>query len=329
MLPVFLLVSMTVLSISTLTGAISNSIIIVVNIIDRINAKGKSLGSSDLILLTLGLSNIIFQLVMTANDFLSLLWSELYYSDEVYNTFNTLLFLPVYASFWFTVCLCVYYCLQIVIFTKPFLVRVKGEIPKLVPWFLVIAVVTAIAVGVPALWSTYKDTTSGGLSKNQSLDTEVPKLSLTYLLASNIIGCSLPLFLVGISNGLILKSLVTSSKLLEKNNSNSLSPRTEAKERAARTVTLLLVLYLVFYMSEIMMFVDLFPPSSPGFCVCLMVIYIYSPAQSVILILGSPKLKKALQSLFQLSVCCRNKQMDTPNILFINLPNPESSRSSN
>ncbi|XP_040191809.1 taste receptor type 2 member 40-like [Rana temporaria] len=322
MTSLFVFASMAILGATTVLGIFTNCVIVSVNLTEK--ARGKaSLGSSDLILVTLGLSNIIFQLVMTANDFLSLLWSQLYYSDEVYNTLNTLLFLPAYASFWFTVCLCVYYCLQIVIFTNPFLLRVKGEIPKLVPWFLVIAVLTAIAIGVPAFWSTYKDTPSGDLPNNQSLDTEVPKLNLTYLLASNIIGCSLPLVLVGISNGLILKSLVTRSKLMEKNTS---SPRTEAKERAARTVSLLLALYLVFYMSEIMMFVDLFPPSSPGFCICLMVIYIYSPAQSVILILGSPKLKKALQSLFQLLVCWKKKQMAKPNILFITLPGSEGSR---
>nr|DBA22663.1 TPA: hypothetical protein GDO54_013676 [Pyxicephalus adspersus] len=314
---------MVILGATTVFGIFTNCVIVSVNLIEK--AKGKSLGSSDLIIVTLGLSNIIFQLVMTANDFLSLLWSELYFSDEVYNTFNTLLFLPVYASFWFTVCLCVYYCLQIVIFTNPFLIRIKAGIPKLVPWFLVIAVLTSVAIGVPALWSTYKDIPSGGLPNNQSMDTEVPKLSLTYLLASNIIGCSLPLVLVAISNGLILKSLVTNSKVLEKNISNSLSPRTEAKERAARTVTLLLILYLVFYLSEMMMFVDLFPPSSLGFCICLMIIYIYSPAQSVILILGSPKLKKALQSLFRFSVCWRNWKKDTPNIVFINLPESSSS----
>ncbi|XP_077137113.1 taste receptor type 2 member 40-like [Ranitomeya variabilis] len=318
MTSVFILTSMAILGVTTTLGIFTNCVIVSVNLVEKV--KGKSLGSSDLILVTLGLSNITFQIVMMANDFLSLLWSDLYYSDEVYATFNALLFLPVYASFWFTVCLSVYYCLQIVIFTNPFLVRLKLEIPKLVPCFLVATALTSVAISVPAIWSTYREFPNEGAPTNQSLESNVPKLSIAYLLSSNIIGCSIPLILVGISNCLILKSLRTKSKNLENSNSSvSPRPRTEAKERAARTVGWLLVLYLSFYISEIIMFVDLFPPSSVGFCVCLMVIYIYSPAQSVILILGSPKLKKAIQALFQVFQHCNYKTADNPKIIFINL----------
>ncbi|KAM3936736.1 taste receptor type 2 member 40-like [Leptodactylus fuscus] len=317
MVTVFVLTSMAILGLTTILGTFTNCVIVSVNLVEKV--KGKSLGSSDLILVTLGLSNITFQFVMVANDFLSLLRSDLYYSDEVYATFNALLFLPIYASFWFTVCLCVYYCLQIVIFTNPFLIRLKAEIPKLVPCFLVTTVLISVVISVPAIWSTHKEIPSEGAPLNQSLESNVPKLSFTYLLPTNIIGCSIPLILVGISNGLIIKSLGTNSKNIEKITSNTVSQRTEARGRAARTVGWLLVLYLLFYISEIMMFVDFFPPSSVGFCVCLMVIYIYSPAQSVILILGSPKLKKALQHFLQLLQHCNNKTIDNPKILSIKL----------
>ncbi|KAM9330748.1 taste receptor type 2 member 40-like [Gastrophryne carolinensis] len=320
MTSLFVLASMMVLGATTVFGIFTNCLIVLVNLAEK--AKGKKLNSIDLILVTLGTSNIIFQLVMTANDFMSLMWSDMYYSDEVYTMFNALLFLPVYTSFWFTVCLCVCYSLQIVIFTNPFLVRIKMEIPKRMPWFLLAVVFISIAISIPVLWSTYKDNSSEGVAYNQSLETEVPKLRLTYLLPSNMLGCSIPLVLVGVSNVLILKSLATSSKSLEKKNSTSLSPHIEAKERAARTVTWLLILYTIFYISEIMMFVDVFPPSSPGFCICLMMIYSYSPAQSVILILGSPKLKKAIQSLLQDPVCKRKKQSGPPNVIFIKLRIP-------
>ncbi|XP_069820259.1 taste receptor type 2 member 40-like [Dendropsophus ebraccatus] len=312
---VLVFASMAFLGVSTIFGTFTNCVIVSVNLVEKV--KGKNLSSSDLILVTLGLSNITFQFVMTANDFLSLLRSDLYYSDEVYATFNALLFLPIYASFWFTVCLCVNYCLQIVIFTNPLLVRLKLETPKLVPCFLVTAVLVAVAISVPAIWSTYREIPQDA-PWNQSLESSVPKLSISYLLPSNILGCTIPLILVGISNGLILKSLGTNGKNIE-NISNTVSPRTEARERAARTVGCLLFLYSIFYISEIFMFVDLFPPNSPGFCVSLMVIYIYSPAQSVILILGSPKLKKAMQSFLQLLLHWTNKSIDNPKVLFINL----------
>ncbi|KAM8962202.1 taste receptor type 2 member 40-like [Pelodytes ibericus] len=315
MLPVFLMTSMAVLGSTTIMGIITNCLIVSVNFSKK--EKGKSLSSTDLILVTLGISNIIFQFVMAANDVMIILWSDIYFYDGIFSTFKSLLYFPIYSSFWFTVCLCVYYCLQIVIFTHPFLMRLKFGISKLVPWFLVSSVLTSITISVPAVWSSDRNLISSNLSCNQTLLTSVPKLSITYLIPSNIIGCSLPLVVVAISNGLILKLLVSPGNKIQKT-SHVPSPNAEARERAYIVVSLLLV-YMCFYMSEIMLFVDLFPPSSPGFCICLMVIYTYSPAQSFILILGNPKLKKALLNLLRLSKKLSSEQMETPKILFIAL----------
>ncbi|NP_001165499.1 taste 2 receptor member 39 [Xenopus tropicalis] len=315
MLPIFLLVSMAILGATTILGIATNLVIVVVNLVDRV--KGKSLNPSDLILVTLGLSNMTFQFSMTANDFLSILWSDLYFSDAVYTTFITLLLFPIFSSFWFTVCLCVYYCLQIVIFTHPFLVQLKLKISQLVPFLLATSVFISVVISIPGIWSTYRDPPISNISNNQSLEMELPKLSFTYLFYSNIIGCSLPLVFVGISNCLILKSLISKSTMFEKNKSDVYSPRTEARERAARTVGCLLLLYMAFYISEIFMFVDFFPPGSPGFCTCLMVIYSYPPTQSVILIFGSPKLKKALLNLLHFSKICGMEQIETPKILSV------------
>ncbi|KAM4707021.1 taste receptor type 2 member 40-like [Discoglossus pictus] len=317
MLPVFVLASMAILGATTVMGVLSNLVIVAVNLIDK--AKGKSLSSSDLILVTLGLSNITFQFTMTANDFLSILRSDIYFSDGVYATFNAMLFFPIFSSFWFTVCLCANYCIQIVIFTQPLLLRLKLEISRLVPWFLLASVLISGVISVPAVWSTYTDPPTGNISSNLSLQVEVPKLRLTYMIPSNIIGCSIPLVLVGVSNGLIISSLGTPGSMVEKSKTEGRSLRADARVRAARTVGSLLVLYMSFYISEIMMFVDLFPPSSPGFCVCLIVIYIYSPAQSVILILGSPKLKKTFLIITRLSERWSNEKVKAPKILFLKL----------
>ncbi|OCU01543.1 hypothetical protein XELAEV_18007334mg [Xenopus laevis] len=305
---------MAILGATTIFGIVTNLIIVIVNLNDKV--RGKSLNPSDLILVTLGLSNMTFQFSMTANDFLSILWSDLYFSDAVYTAFITLLLFPIFSSFWFTVCLCVYYCLQIVIFTHPFLVHLKLTISQLVPYFLGVSVFISVVISIPGIWSTYRDPPNSNFSRNQSVEIELPKLSFTYLFYSNIIGCSLPLVLVGISNCLILKSLISKRTMLEKNKGDVQSPRTVARERAARTVGFLLLLYMSFYISEIFMFVDFFPPGSPGFCTCLMVIYSYSPAQSMILIFGSPKLKKALLNLLHISKRCRMEPMENLSVSF-------------
>ncbi|KAG8455541.1 hypothetical protein GDO86_001657 [Hymenochirus boettgeri] len=317
MLPIFILASLAILGVTTLMGIVTNTIIVAVNLVDKV--MGKSLNPSDVIFITLGLSNVIFQFTITVNDFMAIIQSDLYYSDAVYGVLNTLMILPIFSSFWFTVCLCVYYCLQILIFTHPFLVRLKLGIPQLVPFLLVTAVFISVALTIPILWSIYRDPPSANSSGNSSLETGLPKLSLPYLFSSSLFGCSLPLVLVGISIFLILNSLITKRAMTEKTRTEVYSPRTEARVRAVRTLSCLLLLYTCFYISEILMFVDFFPQISPGLCICLIVIYIYSPAQSVILIFGSPKLKKAFLNILQLPMKCCSEKTNISKILVIKL----------
>ncbi|XP_078496715.1 taste receptor type 2 member 40-like [Lissotriton helveticus] len=306
MLPILAVLSVSILGISTLAGIITNAFIVAVNL--YIRDQGVRQNACDLIVCTLGISNISFLFTMTVNDFCTFLWSEKYFTAEIYSTFNVLIFFPIFSSFWFTVCLCVFYCIQILIFTQPLLIKLKQNISQVVPWLLLWSVLISLAISVPAAWSAdyeFKTNTSNDFTVNITLVGAIPKLNLYYLLVSNIIGCTVPLLLVGISNVLIIKSLVAHAKQMVMSSSSSGTPRGEAGLRAAKTVTLLLFLYITFYVSEILMFIDMFPPTSPWFTVCLIVIYLYSPTQSVILILGSPKLKNTSIKILSQLACCK------------------------
>ncbi|XP_075048786.1 taste receptor type 2 member 40-like [Mixophyes fleayi] len=313
MLPIFILASMVILGTSTVIGVFTNTLIIAVNIIDKV--KGKALSSSDLILVTMSMSNVLFQFIMLANDFLSFLESDLYFSDEIYTLFTVMLNLPIYSSFWFTVCLSINYCLQIVIFTNPLLIQMKFTVSQLVPLLLMASVLMAMATGIPAAWNLYRDPGNLNTSSNQSVEFSVPKLNVAYLLPCNLLSCSLPLILVGIADGVIINSLVTHNS--DRNANGELSPRAHGRMRAARTISCLLILYISFYISEILMFIDAFPPSSPGFCICLIVIYIYSPAQSIVLIFGSPKLKQVYCNLFSGVHGFKKEKTKKSTVLFI------------
>ncbi|XP_069820998.1 taste receptor type 2 member 40-like [Dendropsophus ebraccatus] len=317
MLPTFLLISMSILGISTAIGSLANSIIIAVNLIDKL--KGKALSPSDQILLMMGISNVLFQFIMIINDFLSFLESDFYFTKEIYILFSAIINFPVFTSFWLTACLSISYYFQIVIFTHPFLVRLKLVIFRFIPHLLMTSVLISLATCIPVVWNTIIYDQEFNLTSNQSMDVSSPALTLEYLIISNLIGCSLPLVLAGVTNGLIIKSLVTHTHKALKNAKGDLSARTEGQVRAARTLSCLLLIYISFYISELLLFTEIFPPSSPGLCVCLVIIYSYSPAQSIVLILGSPKLKQASASIIY-CIQGSNKEMDTtPNVTFINL----------
>ncbi|KAG8596450.1 hypothetical protein GDO81_001907 [Engystomops pustulosus] len=295
MFPAVLLFSMTFLGVTTVIGSFANSIIISVNITDKI--KGKTLSPSDQILLMMGISNVLFQVIMAINDFLSFLESDLYFSKEVYILFSAIINFPVFTSFWLTACLSISYCFQIVIFTHPVLVRLKFAVFRFIPQLLMTSVLIALSTSIPVLWNTIIYEQEFNMTGNQSMDTPSPQLTLEYLIISNLISCSLPLVLAGVANGLIIKSLVTHTRKAVKNAKGDLSTRTEGQVRAARTISCLLFIYICFYISELLLFTEIFLPSSPGMCVCLVIVYSYSPAQSIVLIFGSPKLKEASASI--------------------------------
>ncbi|XP_040191804.1 taste receptor type 2 member 40-like [Rana temporaria] len=317
MLPVFIVASMVILAMSTVMTVFTNSLIIAVNLLDK--AMSKNLSPSDLIIVTLCISNIIFQLIMLVNDYISFMETTLYFSYEVYVVFTVMLILPIYCSFWFTVCLSVNYYLQIVIFSHPFLIHLKIGVSKLVPQLLMSSFLVAMVTGIPAAWNFLQDPQDLNISTSNetSMEISVPKLNIAYLLPSNLISCSLPLVLVGVANGLIIKSLVTHKHKSDRNANGELSARAEGRVRAAKTISCLLFLYLSFYISEILMFIDAFPPNSPGFCTCLMVIYSYSPGQSIVFIFGSPKLKQVSLRLFHSKAGLKKRKSNTSKVLFI------------
>ncbi|KAM3936737.1 taste receptor type 2 member 40-like [Leptodactylus fuscus] len=317
MLPIFLLFSMTYLAISTVIGSFANSIIIAVNITDKI--KGKALSPSDQILLMMGISNVLFQLIMIINDFLSFLESDLYFTEEVYILFSAIINFPVYTSFWLTACLSISYYFQIVIFYHPFLVRLRLAVLRFIPQVLMTSVLISMATSIPVIWNTILSDQEFNRTSNQTMEAPTPKLTIEYLIISNLISCTLPLVLAGAANGLIIKSLVTHTYKAVRNANGDLSTRTEGQVRAAKTISGLLLVYVCFYISELLLFTEMFPPSSPGQCICYMVIYSYSPAQSFVLIFGSPKLKQAATSIIH-SIQGFSKKVDvTTTVIFITL----------
>ncbi|XP_075048921.1 taste receptor type 2 member 40-like [Mixophyes fleayi] len=313
--PAFIVASMTVLGVSTIMGVFTNLFIVTVNFVHKIN--GRKLNPSDLILVTLSAFNVFFQFIMLINDYVSFLNRDLYNSGDIYTLFTVLLILPIFSSFWFTVCLSVYYYLQIVMFSHLFLIRLKLGVSRLIPRLLMASVFTSLANGLPAAWYRHKDHLSLNISSNQDLETTILKVNVVYMLPSTIISCSLPLALIGIANGMIIKSLVMYSHKEDRKANGNLNPRAEARLRAARTIGCLLILYFMFYLSEVLLFIDTFPRNSPGFCACLMIIYIYPPAQSIVLILGSPKLKQISLTLLKCLFC--KQQPKTLEVLFITL----------
>ncbi|KAM5193791.1 taste receptor type 2 member 40-like [Mantella aurantiaca] len=299
-LPMFVVVSISALGISTVTGFFTNSFIIVAHGMDRL--KGREINPRELILLTLGLFNIVFQCTMVANDSLLFLWSDVYFLDNVYTIFSILLLFTIFSSFWFTFCLCSFYYLMLVTYEQTFFIRLKQSISDVVSWMLFFSVSISLIISVPVAWNIKKDEYAvqfdGNLTGNSTIQYGTPHMNLQYLLVTSIIGCCVPLILVALVNFFIIKCLYVHVKQLKKKAAAMSMQSVDASVSAACTVSSLLILYVSFYVSETLLIMDIFKVDSPWISGCLVTVYSYAPIQSLILIMGSPKLRQMIHQWF-------------------------------
>lgn len=296
-LPMFVIVSLSALGISTVTGFFTNCFIIVAHGMDRL--KGRNTSPRELILFTLGLFNIAFQCTMVANDSLLFLWSDVYFLDNVYTIFSVLLLFTIFSSFWFMFCLCGFYYVMLVTYEQTFFMRLKQSISDVVPWMLFMSVFLSLIISIPVAWNIKKEEYSvqidGNLIGNSTVQYGTPHMSLQYLLVASIIGCCVPLILVAIANIFIIRFLFVHVKQLKKSATAMGVHSMEASVSAACTVTSLLILYVSFYVSETLLILDIFKVDSPWISGCLVTVYSYGPIQSLILILGSPNLRQLIR----------------------------------
>ncbi|XP_073527236.1 taste receptor type 2 member 40-like [Phyllobates terribilis] len=298
MLPLPIVASITALCVSTFIGFFSNTFIILNHSMDIL--RGKNISPRELILSVLGLFNIFYQCTLIANDVVLFLWSDLYFSDMVHTTFSFLLLFTIFSSFWFTVCLCGFYYVNIVAFKNRFLTQLKQKMSDVVNWMLRLAVLISLTISIPIPWNISRNRNHDVSTNvyNISVDETQSQVSPQYLLIASMFGCCLPLILVGVANAFVLVALCINVRLLKKNSTGISVQSIEACISAARTITCILLLYLCFYVSVVSLLLNVVLLGSTWFPLCVTVIYSYSPVQSIILILGSPKLRGAFMKLF-------------------------------
>lgn len=300
MLPLFIVASLTALCASSFIGFFTNAFIILNHSMDIL--KGRNISPRELILSILGLFNIFYQCTLIANDFVLFLWNDLFFSDKVQKTLCFLLLFTIFSSFWFTVCLCGFYYVNIVSFKNRFLSQLKQRMSEVVNRMLLLSVLISLVVSIPIPWNISRNSNSQVSTNvtNVSISVEESQspISPQYLLIASMFGCCLPLILVGVANAFVLRALYTNVRLLQKNSSGISVQSIDASISAARTISCILLLYLCFYLSVISLLLNIVLIGSTWFPLCVTVIYSYSPVQSIILILGSPKLRGASIKLF-------------------------------
>ncbi|XP_069461365.1 taste receptor type 2 member 40-like [Ambystoma mexicanum] len=312
-------------------GLAGNVHIVVVYLLDW--AKRKSLASSEKILCFVGVSNIALAFVLTTDNVFYYTWRGFYSLHSSLVAFFVVQMFLFFCSLWLTAWLCVFYCLKVVNFSHPALLRVKPRISSMVPWLLLVSVVvslvTSIPVGLslqkeepeklnisvnygpgspigPALsngtWGTNQSVSSNGMKTTNNTDgamgsnvkgSPIYRFNNLGPLVVSVLECSLPFAMVLLSCLLLIWSLFGHAKKMRKNSTGFQNHHMDCHLGAVRTVTSLLLLYASFYLAAMAILSGLVPSSGAGNVLCYLTAVMYPAVHSLILILGSSKLKEA------------------------------------
>ncbi|XP_078521561.1 taste receptor type 2 member 40-like [Lissotriton helveticus] len=195
---------------------------------------------------------------------------------------------------WFTACLCIFYCVKIVDFSHPLFIRLKMRISKLVPWMLLGSVVGSIALSIASYLSSYEkslENSIDNLTSNVITNNNTLNMSYSYLYAVFALDICLPLVCDIASMTLILISLCRHTQRMRNNAPGFSQPQLQAHYRAAKIMVFLLLNSISLLISQILIMCTTNVLMSS---VCFVIIFAFLTAQPIVLILGNPKLRKAL-----------------------------------
>ncbi|OCT61879.1 hypothetical protein XELAEV_18047909mg [Xenopus laevis] len=247
------------------------------------------MSTSNKILVALSLSNVYLSLIFCSiSVFLPLINDD--YSIKGY--IFALLMFGICSSNWITTCLCVFYFLKIINFSSGLLACFKLKIDIIVPWFIFFSEVVSLGCSFLTLLPSV---TSPGSSTNSVNSTSEEFINSPGFMKVTFIAVFVPMLIMIVTTFSTIGSLFLHSRRMENTGtSSSLTPH----RNAACMMAWLLLLYTVIFVALFTYFFELFDPQSFGYRISFNLIYLFTLVQSIVLIIGNPKLKEAIKK------CC-------------------------
>ncbi|XP_075421237.1 taste receptor type 2 member 119-like [Ascaphus truei] len=282
-------------------GILSNAFIVCVNSLDWIN--GKRLNSCDLNMFALGLSNAgqsCFSGLFISSSFL---YPQIFMVNYVFEAVYALSIFTSLSSSWLTACLCLFYCVKIIHFKSGPLAWLKMKIDTVLPWLILVAEVISFTCSFSGIWAFTKlfpknDTTAlrGNISSKAAEFQKNTRHIVSFFIPSII----LPFLIVlGTTIG-IMWSLCRHTRQMKQKMAVA-SSSLKIHRRATGTMMGLLVLYLSFYVANVLLTIGILTGVEIWGIVIL--VLAFSPVESVLLILGNSKLKQNCHKLSHLMLC--------------------------
>ncbi|XP_025031558.1 taste receptor type 2 member 40-like [Python bivittatus] len=268
----------------TLVGMLGNGFIVISDCCGWIRSKTQS--PPDLLLMALSLTRLLFLGITLSLHCLSFLdINNPKYAGKAivffWAFFNAI-------TLWITTCLGVFYCVKIINFTQPFLVKIKLRISRMVPHLLVAVMLVSLISALPVIWI--------GDCNCSYNTTQTFLLSLLYIIGT------FPSFVIFlISSVFLIYSLVHHVKRMQQNPLGFRDQKMNVHLRATKILTSFLILYAATFVSEISM---TFFPSPWTSVISIIVVTSYNSGHTIALIVMNSKLREGLSKMFH----CLRKQ---------------------
>ncbi|XP_053328045.1 taste receptor type 2 member 40-like [Spea bombifrons] len=276
-----------------LIGLSLNMCILVVNFKEW--KKGARLQQYNQLHITMATVNILLQCVLTLS--LYIVWSPVLYDQGWVALFSTLPLSLIYFSVWLNTWLCVHYSTSIATFSHCAITWMKSHFSTLLPKLILASAVGSFVISLPAIWNVYSETQEA--NRNFSINSTVTGeifVNPSYRLAGTSLGCFLPVTLCSLCIAHTLTSLLRHVWRVKHNDSGFSRPSLRAHVRAVRTMVLLLMLYMSFFVAQALSFVTNHTTEDPLAFLNWFLLLSFPAAGSLVIIQANSKLRKVFQS---------------------------------
>ncbi|XP_009080422.1 PREDICTED: taste receptor type 2 member 40-like, partial [Acanthisitta chloris] len=224
--------------------------------------------------------------------FFTIFFDTNYYKENMFSVLKTVFMFLNYSNLWFAAWLSVFYCIKVASYTQSSFIWLKQRLASLVPWMLITSSLYSIACTIPFTWAMCcrNNNYTAPLSTANSSETGVTsKDNLKLLIFLCNASIALPFILSVASSILLIRSLWIHTRQMQNNATGFRDPSLEAHMRAIKSVCSVLVLYIIYFISVLLIVFKVFEPLSTEEAVCIVVMAACPAVHAMILIWSNPK----------------------------------------
>ncbi|XP_066445575.1 taste receptor type 2 member 40-like [Eleutherodactylus coqui] len=157
----------------------------------------------------------------------------------------------LFTNFWFATVLCVFYCVKITSYNCKFWIFLKMKISTVIFWFLLASLLLSASSSLPFVFHGFNQEPQNltiNSSQNMTIYNNITVTNLSKWLLMFLVGSCPPFLIFCITICLLLHSLYLHIRRMRSSGSGFQSPNLESHISAVKSMSLFLVLQIIYFM---------------------------------------------------------------------------------